>query len=99
MTCKVQAVAVASRLPVRVKALAVAARAEPVPGVDGVPVEIATGGVAVAAESSVVVEPGLVNLGETQRGRQRPGDLAGPDGVDGDAVAVPGGRTGACYIR
>ena len=70
LTRKVQAAAIASRLPVRVKALAVAARAPAVPGVNGVPVEIAVGGVAVGAESGVVMEPGLVNLGETERGPQ-----------------------------
>lgn len=69
-------------------------RAEPVPGVNCVPVKMAVGGVAVAAESGIVVEPGLVNLGETQRSPQRPGDPAGPGSVDGDTVAVPGGGTG-----
>src|SRR5690349_16080703 len=73
--------AVACRLPVRVEAFAVAAGAPAVSGVDGVPVVVAVGGVAVGADSGVVVEPSLVNLGEPERGPQRPGDLAGPDGV------------------
>ena len=86
--------AVASRLPVRVKALAVAVRAKTVPGLDCVPVHIAVGRVAVGTESGIVVEPGLVNLDETQRRPQRPSDLTGPDGINGNTVAVSGRGTG-----
>lgn len=49
--------------------------------VNRVPAEVAVGSVAVAAESGIVVVPGQVNLSETQRRPQCPGDLSGVDGA------------------
>src|SRR5690242_17972892 len=66
-----------------------AAGAGPEPGLGYVPVPVAVRGVAAGAESGVVAEPGLVDLGEAQRGLERYGDLPGPGGVDEVAVAVP----------
>jgi hypothetical protein len=76
-------------LPVRVQALAVAAGAVPVPGPGPghVPVPVAERGVALLAESCVVVEPGQVDLGEAQRRPERLGDPPRPAGGDGVAVA------------
>ena len=74
----------------RVQALAVAAGAVAAAAVGHVPVSVAVGGVAVLAESCIVVEPGRVDLGEPQGRPERLGDLAGPAGVDGVAVAVVG---------
>ena len=42
---------------------------------------VAVRGVAVLAESRVVVEPGIADLGEGQRRPERDGDLPGPAGV------------------
>ena len=69
-------------LPVRVQALAVAAGAVAVPGLAYVPVVVAVGGVAVLAESRVVVEPGRVDLGEAHMRPERLDDPSGPVGVD-----------------
>ena len=52
---------------------------------------VAVGGVAVLAESCIVVEPGRVDLGEAQGRPERLGDPPGPAGVDGVAVAVVSG--------
>src|SRR5208282_6055818 len=55
-----------------------------------VPVPVAIRGVAVLAESCIVIEAGAVDLGEGQRRPERLGDPAGLAGVDGVAVAVAG---------
>jgi hypothetical protein len=72
----------------------VAAGAGALSGLGYVPVPVAVRSVAAGAESGVVVEPGLVDLGEAQGRLERPGDLPGPGGVDEVAVAVPGGGAG-----
>ena len=74
-----------------IQALAVAAGAVPVPCLRDVPVVVAVGGVAVLAESRVVVEPGGMDLGEAQGRPERLGDVPGLAGVEGIAVAVVGG--------
>jgi hypothetical protein len=74
----------------RVQALAVAAGAVAVAALGYVPVAVAVGSVAVRAESCIAVEPGRVDLVETQ-GRPEcrgDGDPAGPAGIDGVALAV-----------
>ena len=62
-----------------------------VSGVGHMPVLAAVGGVAVLAESCIVVEPGCVDLGEAKGRPERLGDPPGAAGVDGIAVAVVGG--------
>ena len=54
------------------------------------PVVVAVGGIAVLAESRVVVEAGRVDLGVGQRRAERLGDPASPAGLDRVAVAVLG---------
>jgi hypothetical protein len=65
---------------VRVQAFAVPVEAVAVSGVGHMPMLVAIGGVAVLAESCIVVEPGCVDLGEAQGGRNawaiRPARLA-----------------------
>jgi hypothetical protein len=62
------------------------------PSVGDLPVPVAVRGVAVAAESGVVVEPGGMDLGVGPRLAERLGDPPGPAGVNGiSAPAVPGG--------
>src|ERR1039457_3903364 len=58
-----------------------------------VPVLVAVRRVAVLAESCVVVEPGVMDLGEGQRWPERDGDLPGRAGVYGVAAeSVLGGN-------
>jgi hypothetical protein len=68
----------------------VSAGAVAVSGAGQSPVLVAVRDFAVLAESRVVMEPGGADLGEAQRTPERPGDLPGPGGVDGVAVAVAG---------
>jgi hypothetical protein len=55
-------------------AVAAGAGAVAVPGLGHVPMPVAVGGVAVLAESGIVVEPGRVDLGEAQGRPERLGD-------------------------
>jgi len=73
-----------------IQALAVTAGAMAVAALGHLPVTVAVGSVAVLAESGIVVESGRVDLGEAQGRPERLGDLTGPAGVDGVAVAVVG---------